>query len=96
MGKAAEWSYDEYYSAVKRNKLLTPTTRWMNLKTMLKERSQTKEYMNVTTLIQTSKKARLTYDDRVEKCLPGAKGREVGINCTKGLLKDNFQKRIKS
>lgn len=44
----------------------------------------------------TSKKARLTYDDRVEKCLPGAKGREVGINCTKGLLKDNFQKRIKS
>ena len=43
--------YDEYYSAVKRNKLLTPTTRWMTLKTMLKERSQTKEYMNVTTLI---------------------------------------------
>ena len=51
MGKEAEWSYDEHYSAVKRNKLLTPTTRWMNLKTMLKERSQTKEYMNVTALI---------------------------------------------
>ena len=29
----------EYYSARKRNKLLMPTTTWMNLKSMLNKRS---------------------------------------------------------
>jgi len=52
IGKEAKWSCDEYYLAVKRNKLLT--TRWMNPKRAQRKKPNKRINKDYT---QNSKKA---------------------------------------
>lgn len=67
-----EWSFKnivncmmEYYSAGKRNKLLMPTTTWMNLKSMLNKRIQAqKRIYCMIPLIVNSRKSKLTYSEK--------------------------------
>ena len=71
----------EYYSAIKGNEVLTRATTWMNLESMLSERSQTeKAAYRVVPFIRNVQNRQIHRD---RKCISGCQGlREGGMGVT--------------
>lgn len=79
----------KYYSVIRRNKLLTPATKWMNLIIIMQNStSQTKKGAHwVIPSIQNSRRFKVVYGDRkMSVCLEGTacgqeqKGLQTQIN----------------